>query len=186
MNVYDFDGTIYRGDSSVDFYVYCLVRFPWLGLLLPYQLLMIVAYHIGLCSKEKEKSAFFSFLRWIPDYSRAVENFWKKNINSIAPWYLEQQKDDDVIISASPYFLLKPVCKKIGVHYLIASIVNPRNGSFESKNCYGQEKVIRFYTCFPHASINEFYSDSKSDKALAVIAKKGYFVKKGLYITKWI
>ena len=28
MNVYDFDGTIYGGDSSVDFYFLCLRRRP--------------------------------------------------------------------------------------------------------------------------------------------------------------
>ena len=24
MNVYDFDGTIYNGDSTIDFYLYCI------------------------------------------------------------------------------------------------------------------------------------------------------------------
>lgn len=28
MNVYDFDGTIYDGDSSVDFFLYALKRMP--------------------------------------------------------------------------------------------------------------------------------------------------------------
>lgn len=30
MNVYDFDGTIYDGDSTVDFYLYCIRKHPWL------------------------------------------------------------------------------------------------------------------------------------------------------------
>ena len=34
------------------------------------------------------------------------------------------KKDDDVIISASPEFLLKPICKKINIKYLIASNVD--------------------------------------------------------------
>jgi len=186
MNVYDFDGTIYRGDSSVDFYKYCLMRFPWLILLLPYQLLMIVAYKTGFCSKEKEKSAYFSFLKFIPDFHFYVEKFWEQNKNRIASWYLHQQKDDDLIISASPDFLLRPVCKKIGVNHLIASIVNPNTGKLESNNCFGQEKVIRFQTTFPHASINKFYSDSKSDKPLAYMAQTAYFVKNGSHISKWI
>ena len=25
MNVYDFDGTVYAGDSTVDFYFFCLI-----------------------------------------------------------------------------------------------------------------------------------------------------------------
>ena len=28
MNVYDFDKTIYRGDSTMDFWRYCLKRYP--------------------------------------------------------------------------------------------------------------------------------------------------------------
>ena len=28
MNVYDFDNTIYRGDSSVDFFRHCAVKYP--------------------------------------------------------------------------------------------------------------------------------------------------------------
>ena len=28
MNVFDFDGTIYNGDSSKDFFFYCLKRYP--------------------------------------------------------------------------------------------------------------------------------------------------------------
>lgn len=31
MNVYDFDGTIYNGDSTVDFYLYCLREHPGLA-----------------------------------------------------------------------------------------------------------------------------------------------------------
>ena len=28
MNVFDFDGTIYNGDSSKDFFFYCLKHYP--------------------------------------------------------------------------------------------------------------------------------------------------------------
>ncbi len=28
MNVYDFDGTIYSGDSTIDFYLFCLRKQP--------------------------------------------------------------------------------------------------------------------------------------------------------------
>ena len=37
IDVYDFDGTIYDGDSTVDFWLYCLRRKPSLLRFLPHQ-----------------------------------------------------------------------------------------------------------------------------------------------------
>lgn len=36
MNVYDFDETIYDGDSTVDFYKYCLRRRPYIIFRFPF------------------------------------------------------------------------------------------------------------------------------------------------------
>ena len=38
MNVYDFDGTLYDGDSTMDLYRYCLLRRPYIVFCLPGQL----------------------------------------------------------------------------------------------------------------------------------------------------
>ena len=38
MNVYDFDNTILRGDSTVRFYAYCLMRTPRMWLDIPAQI----------------------------------------------------------------------------------------------------------------------------------------------------
>ena len=179
MNAYDFDGTIYRGDSSVDFFIFCLSRYPWLALFLPYQIAMILAYKLHLCSKEQEKSAFFSFLRLVPDVPSALTAFWKKNQDKIESWYLARKQTNDVVISASPEFLLVPICQQMNIDRLIASKVNSRTGSFESKNCKGEEKVRRFKKLFAHATINSFYSDSESDRPMAQLAEKAFQLEKG-------
>lgn len=184
MNVYDFDGTIYRGDSSVDFFVYCITRFPWILLLLPYQLMMIGAYKIGLCSKECEKSAFFTFLRVVPDVNSVVQAFWRTRKKKIAEWYLAVKKEDDVVISASPRFLLSCLCSELGIRNLIASEVDIRIGRFCGQNCYGREKVRRFCQLFPDARIEKFYSDSQSDSPMALLACQAYMVKNG-NISNW-
>ena len=44
MNVYDFDKTIYDGDSTIDFYFYCLKKHPKIILCLPIQLYAAVKY----------------------------------------------------------------------------------------------------------------------------------------------
>ena len=62
MNVYDFDDTIFRGDSTRAFWAYCLKRAPGLVRFLPRQCAAAVRYALGRTAKEAFKEAFFSFL----------------------------------------------------------------------------------------------------------------------------
>jgi len=91
---------------------------------------------------------------------------------------------DDVIISASPEFFLKPACNMLGIRHLIASPVDAKTGKHRGENCHGKEKVRRFRALFPDASVEEFYSDSYSDTPMAELAEKAYLVK-GDTITDW-
>lgn len=180
MNVYDFDGTIYRGDSSLDFYIYSLIRRPWIVFFLPWQIFFIGAYKIRLCCKERAKSAFFVFIKWVPDMPNHLEKFWDSYEKKIEKWYLHQQREDDVIISASPEFLLNVVCRRLKINSLIASKVNINTGNFEGKNCYGAEKVRRYREIFKNKSINAFYTDSLSDIPMMKISKQVYLVNKAV------
>ena len=114
-----------------------------------------------------------------------VKDFWKEYIGNIKPFYLEQKKDDDVIISASPEFLLKPVCKRLKIKNLMASKVDMHSGKYSGVNCHGKEKVKRFYEAFPDGKIDNFYSDSYSDSPLAEIAEKAFMVD-GDKVEGWI
>lgn len=176
VNVYDFDKTIYNGDSSLDFYIFCLKEKKRLIFLLPKQILGIVFYKLKIYSKEEMKSDFFCFLKYI-NSEELVRSFWDKNSNKIFEWYLKQKKESDLIISASPEFLLRPICKKLNVN-LIASIVNSTNGKFIELNCYGKEKVKRLNKIYPGIQIDKFYSDSRSDKYIADISLNAFLVKK--------
>lgn len=184
MIVYDFDKTIYTGDSTLDFYFYCLKKNPKLVIYVPAQIVGFLMFLFGKYNKEQFKSAFYSFLKGIKNIDENVNNFWKVNKVKISKWYVNQKCDSDVIISASPEFLLKPVCCELRVNCLIASNVNKTNGKYCGKNCYGQEKVKRFYCNFPNGVIDEFYSDSLSDNYLAEIAAKSYIVSNNK-IVKW-
>ena len=101
MNVYDFDDTIYNGDSTRDFYFYCLARKPLLILKAFYHFSLFPAYFIGKRSKTEAKERFYRFLRSVDNTEEWLSDFWDKNISKIKLWYKEQQKEDDVIISAS-------------------------------------------------------------------------------------
>ena len=184
MNVYDFDKTIYNGDSTLDFYKYVLKRQPGLIRFLPWQLWNAVLYAVGAISKTRFKEQFFGFLKEIKQIDNCVKDFWGKNENKIKFWYSENKKDDDVIVSASPEFLLIPICEKLGIKNLVASKVDKTTGAFSGENCYGEEKVRRIKEIFPEESIDEFYSDSISDRPLAELAINAYFVT-GSKIENW-
>ena len=131
INAYDFDKTIYDGDSTIDFYIYCLKRKKSIIFLLPIQIFAMVLYILKIKDKEYFKEKFFIFLKKIPDVDLYVRDFWKKNIKKIKKWYLNQKEQTDVIISASPEFLLKPLKKKLKIDKIIATKVNKKTGKFE-------------------------------------------------------
>lgn len=185
MNVYDFDKTIYSGDSSLDFYCFCIQKKIWILCMLPIQVLYFVLYRFGIISKMLFKEKFFSFLSLLTGIDSLVDEFWGHNKFKIKPWYIMQKKDDDVVISASPRFLLAPICRYLGIKHLIASEVDSNTGKFFSANCYGAEKVSRFFQCFPDGRVDEFYSDSKSDLPMAKYAEKSFLVD-GEHVYLWI
>lgn len=175
---YDFDGTIYDGDSSIDFYIFCLVRRPYIIILWPLQALFALLYILNFIDKTKMKRVFFLYLRIIGKKEELLKKFWDKNYKNIKEWYLEKKHDTDIIISASPEFLLELPCKKLKVKDLIASEVDINTGKFLSKNCHGTQKVYRIKNKYPKAIVEEMYTDSKVDKPMIDYAKKGFMVKK--------
>ena len=183
MNVYDFDGTIYDGDSTVDFFLYAMKRKPGLARCLPKQLWGFVLYGTKQIDKTRLKEYFFCFLLAI-NAGELTESFWNQNQHKIFDWYLKQQKQDDIIISASPKFLLQPICKRLGIRHLIASEVDPDTGIFTGENCRGLEKVRRLEAEYNVTHIDSFYSDSYSDLPLAKIADKAFLVEKGM-VKEW-
>lgn len=186
MNVYDFDKTIYNGDSTLDFYEYLLKKHPKIIFRLPATILKFLYFKMGFVTKTQFKEYFYMFLQDIPHVDSEIIDFWKQNKVKIFAWYLNQQKKTDVIISASPRFLLQPVCMELGIKNLIASEVDKKTGKYTGENCYGQEKVRRFLEQFPDLEIEEFYSDSKSDLPLAKMAHKSFLVKGEKLIMEWM
>ena len=183
MNVYDFDGTIYDGDSTVDFFLFVLKRKPALIRYVPVQSWGFLRYGLKKIGKTELKESFFSFLPGI-DVQKLTEDFWDLNQHRIYKWYLDQQQPDDIVISASPEFLLKPICRRLGIAHLIASKVDPRSGKFTGENCRGKEKVRRLDAEYHVTCIDCFYTDSHSDEPLAQIANRAFLVDKGV-VTEW-
>jgi len=175
MNIYDFDKTIYDGDSSIDFFKFCIKKNKKCLLILPKLSFALFLYLIKIKEKEYFKSVFFSFIKYFKNIDNLIEEFWRENKNKIKEFYKSQKKETDIIISASPEFLLKPISLELNFK-LIGTLVDKKTGKLIGNNCYGKEKVERLKE-INITKCDNFYSDSLSDTPVSLIAKKSYIVK---------
>ena len=185
MNVFDFDKTIYDGDSSIDFFLFCLKQNFRLIRFLPIQFISLILYIFRVINKEQLKSHYFSFFIDLKNIDGLVVLFWDNNEKKIKEWYKKRQVPEDCIISASPKFLLKEICRRLQINHLIATDVDKLTGKLISKNCYAENKVLFFKNDYPDIQIEAFFSDSKSDFPIAQLAKHAYIVRKN-NIKEWI
>ena len=186
MNLYDFDETIYDGDSTRDFCIYLYLHYPRTLAYLPKQLGALIRYMLGKLDKTAFKECYFSMFAAISDIDQALEDFWNRNDHKVIDYYLPQARPDDVVISASPQFIVEPMCQRLGIQTVIGSKVDKHTGQFQGKNCYGAEKVTRFIEAgFDPADVEQVYSDSMSDTPMARMGTEAFIVtKEGL--TGWV
>ena len=62
MKGYDFDKTIYKKDSSTEFFVYMIFSRPYLLLFAPYFLVVFALYGLKLVGKKRFKECMFFFV----------------------------------------------------------------------------------------------------------------------------
>lgn len=179
MNVYDFDNTIYDGESVFDFYLFSLKKYPLLITVFPKLLKMLIKYKACkitvtelLQASEKYAMKVLSGI----DFEGLVSDFWDKNQRKIKKFYLAQQKADDVIISASWSFLIEEIGNRLGIKNVIASEMDIKTGSVK-RLCFREKKVQIFKECFPDGRIDAFYTDSMNDAPMFYLAKHVYIVK---------
>jgi len=178
MNVYDFDKTIFYPDSSATFCKWYYKKHPEvIGKILSKAAVRYLATLVGTGTTAQMKEVLFSFLSNESNIDEVVEQFWDEHWDNIQKWYLNQKKEDDIIISASPEFFLQKAAERLNVR-LIATNMDKHTGKITGGNCHDKEKVIRFYAEYPDAHIDEFYSDSFHDTPMAMEADKAFMVKK--------
>lgn len=177
MNGYDFDKTIYDGDSSTDFFVYMVLSRPYLLIFTLWFLVVVSLYGLKVLSKKKTKEFLFFYIPWYKNLDVIVEKFWDKKISKVFDWYKQQQKEDDIIISASLDFVLVPAMKRLGIKNYLCTLFDAGEGKVIGENCYGKQKYVRFQAKFGGVKLKSFYSDSMSDYAMMKIADSAYLVK---------
>ncbi len=163
MNVYDFDGTIYYPNCTVDFMMWCMARHPkLLFTYAPRTAWYALMYKTGKLPKYKAILRLYAFLAMTDDFDVQIERFWDKHEKRISAWYLEQKRPDDLIISASP-------------DCIIASEYDREYNVLLNNLMYAKEKA-RYIFDHGFPVIDNFYSDSLSDTPIALCAEKAFLI----------
>lgn len=182
--VYDFDGTIYDGDSTVDFLKFLINKKKKLIIYFPKFVFSYIKYKFKLISKEKLKESIFSIFRYFDNIDELLIEFWKRKEKKLKPFFRNKKNHkNDVIATASPEFLIKPIADKYKIKKLFGSIVDKKTGKYLGLNCHGQEKIKRIQNMYPKDIIYEMYSDDViADRPLLELSQKSYIVKKNKII----
>jgi len=182
MNVYDFDNTLYDGESALDFFLFRMKKRPLLARYIPSALWGIVSYKRhgvtidGIAGRYGK--IFKACMAGITDYQAVTKAFWDKYERRICAFYRGIQRPDDLIISASPEQSLHEICARLGIAHYIGTVFNEESGELEFL-CFGENKVKAFRARWPGREIDNFYTDSMNDKPLMDIARHVFLVKKG-------
>ena len=196
LSVYDFDKTIYNGETLNDFYRFYLAKKPWKMYTLIFQLWYFLLYVLKIINLEKLKENFLRFLNGenTGELKKLIREFWKKKESKINLWVkdeiLKNKKETEILvaISASPTFLIIDRLRLMGFDVVIGTDFLFESTKFHShitsKNCKNYEKVKRLDKWAEDNNIQydivNFYSDSIADKPLFDLSENKYWIKKGI------
>ena len=80
MNVYDFDKTIFAGDCSIGFCIWCMNRHPKLWItFFPKALINLIRSKTGNMPEYLMQRKFFGYLTLIDDFDVQIKKYWDKN-----------------------------------------------------------------------------------------------------------
>ncbi|MBR5225101.1 MAG: haloacid dehalogenase-like hydrolase [Clostridia bacterium] len=183
IDVYDFDGTIYDGDSTFDFVLFCLRRHPRVALSLPAIALAGVKLALKKIGLTQFKSALFGQMVRYFSLTDEAKLFWQdeKTKAKLGAWFYERPRDLPIVIaSASPEFELRYAADILGVKNLIGTRCNDTTGELIGKNCKGAEKISRIRAYMGEYTVRAMYTDNtKADGPLLEIAEERYKLTHG-------
>lgn len=178
MRVFDFDNTIYKGESVFDFYLFTIRYNPSVAKYVPIVVFNLIKYKLGKTTmqdlEEAVKKYASSYLNAFDNKEEIICAFWDKHIKKIKKWY--KPLPDDVIITASFNMIMDEACSRLGVKNCICSVVNRETMQVEYLN-FRDNKRKTFVELYKNKTVDEFYTDNMVDKPMIELAKKAYFVK---------
>lgn len=186
---FDFDGTITKHDTFIEFAKFCLGRKKLVKAILK-NIVWIILWKMGVILNSDAKHRLFRTLYkgksydWFKQCCINFKEIINKDLNLDILRILELHKEEGhtvVIVSASIKEWIFPWAKENGVNHVIATEIEIDNngiltGNFITPNCYGIEKVNRLSKLFPNVYDYETwgYGDSKGDEQMLNIVTHKY------------
>ena len=182
IKVFDFDNTIYRGESAIDLALFMIKNNKKIILYLPTIFYNMIKYKLCLVEKKKLTKTINNFMSAIiverKELLELVDRFWEKNLYKLDKKMLKRIKSDDVIITAGPDFLINGIKNMLNTEHIISSEMDEHKNEMKYFN-FGDNKVKRFKELYGNKRISCLFTDSYNDKALMDISDKVFIVKKG-------
>lgn len=185
-DLYDFDGTVFDGESGGEFFLFCLKRHPKLIKYAPRQFRAMIKYLINKDSMLNYfKTEFYSFLNDV-DANKESELFWEKNAHRMNIWFKPSEHDvPSVVCSASPLFQIKPICDKLGVTLIVATDLDEKTGKLKDINCKGENKLEYLKKYAPEYTFRDVYTDNiESDAPILSLAQRNRYKVENGSVTK--
>ncbi len=187
--VFDFDGTLTKGDSFWRFLFYSNGFFKVFFTGMSKFFLMLGSLISPQTYADEAKEYLIAALlgsRNVDEIENLADNFARHLIKSRLKYrtvqrlrYHQMKHHEIVVISASPSLYLIPACKHLGIHKVIATDLEVKDGKYTGKyllnNCRGPEKARRLKAfCEPFGVAFVYaYGNSNNDKEMLEYADIG-------------
>jgi phosphatidylglycerophosphatase C len=191
LALFDFDGTLTKRDTFLEFIKYSRgSSLFFLGFLSISPLL--VFYKLGLLKNWRLKQIvlrlFFGgtsvaeFQNWCNSFAvNKVPQFIREEAFERIKYH-KSRGDDIYVVSASAENWVKPYCESVSVYCIATKLVvngGKISGEIDGRNCYGNEKVKRIKAQLDVDKFNSIfaYGDSEGDKEMLELADYPYYRK---------
>lgn len=182
MRVFDFDGTIYDGESLFDLYLFSAKYNPKVLRYIAPVLRYAIKYKLGRATLDQMEygvgklcHGYLNELAESLEFEELVNTFWDQNMKRIKPWY--EPREDDVIFTASFDITVGEACRRLGVQHLVSSTIdgNTLNVNYLNFNTNKPKRFCELYG--DNVRVDEFYTDSRFDQPMIDMARRAYMVK---------
>ena len=146
---------------------------------IPLIIVDLALYKLGLVGIEKAcrdiETVCQALVRNRDRLDDKMDEFWKIHSSKLKKQFLDMIQPEDIIITASPQFIINGIKDKLKTEKVVSTIVNLDNGKVEFL-CYRDNKLKKYNELFG-GKIDQFYTDSKNDLPLIAISDKAFLVK---------
>lgn len=189
IHAFDFDGTLTRRDTLLEFIRYAKGTKAFVLCFLRY-LPLLVLMKMGLYPNWKAKQGVFAHCfkgMAEADFNALCARFAKDKASLLRPKGIQKLADvlakggKAVVISASVNNWVEPFFASTDGVFVVGTMVSVRDGvltgRFATKNCYGREKVNRLLQLYPERSDYRLvaYGDSRGDFELLDFADEAHY-----------